>query len=159
MANGSFVRANIATDERDLDARLRAEADRSQRYNRQFSIIALRSGDASVSLDIEDLSDLLRPSDTVGQIGPGEYCILAAESPMDLARRIAERLWHHFSGRVPGSLSLGVAGYEGQEDTAAAVMDRARRAQAVSLARGGDQIAALSGLGVITVSDFAPERD
>jgi GGDEF domain-containing protein len=154
MSQAEHTGSIIAGSRQDLEARLRGEVNRGFRYFREFSVICLRPDEAEAAVDLVELANLLRPSDTIGEVEPGEYCIVAVESPLDLARRIAERILYHYVGRSPAPLSLGVAGFESVEDTAETILGRARTAQAFALAHGGNQVAALSRKGTITVSDF-----
>lgn len=158
---------NIAIDHETLGVRLIAEVDRCSRYFRSLSLIRFDyRGPAAIdcgSAPVEVLASIMRPSDTVTKLGQARYCVLAPESPVEVGRLIAERIWRWScehcadvrgeAGALP-DVSFGIAGFEGGPDSALDIYARAGSALAYAVSQGGNHVAIMNRGGLMSLSQL-----
>lgn len=160
---------NIALDHEALGLRLIAEVDRCSRYYRSLSLIRFDYHGLPVGQSngepVDAVAAILRPSDTVAKLGDSRYCVLAPESPVEVGRLIAERIWRWaqerpVSGREGAdpamALSFGIAGFEGRHDSALDIYARAGSALSYAVGQGGNRIAIMMRGGLMSVCGLTP---
>ncbi|AOV16490.1 hypothetical protein BJI67_04860 [Acidihalobacter aeolianus] len=135
---------------RAIDERLEEEVARVRRSGGDFSIALVdvdhfkqindryghASGDRALQIIARLLSVQLRRSDVVGRWGGEEFLFLFPGASAETAREVVDRVRRglceaptHFKGeRVSLSASFGIATWEGEADTSAALMQRADEA-------------------------------
>lgn len=128
---------------RQAEEQLTRELRRAERYGRQFSVLMLdidhfknlndRFGHLAGDDVLVDLARrierMVRAADTIARWGGEEFLLLAPETSLEDARRLAEMIRHHvdtntLAERHRITISLGVASYRGG-DTVQSVVARA----------------------------------
>jgi hypothetical protein len=119
---------------RSFDQILEGYVRAAHAANDAASLVLLSSGDAPLSLQaahtwIRTVRPQLRPTDLAGRLSSGEVGILLLETPPPGAQVVARRLARVFETRPHGSepaVRIGVASQNGDEPSAAELIERAR---------------------------------
>lgn len=141
--HGQIIQELVDTDQlthvanrRGLDAHLLSEIDRAGRMHRPLSVLMAdidhfkkvndRYGHPVGDLVLRQIADILRdsarPMDFVTRYGGEEFVMLLPESPLDMARNVAERIRQRIQGQsfgqvpYPITISVGVAQWRDEED-------------------------------------------
>jgi len=149
---------------RFLDQRLEEELNRGSRQKQEFSVLMLdldhfklyndRCGHIAGDKALKKLGQLLRRSaremDTVARYGGEEFCVLLPETGPEPARQAAERIRHSIEREpfyqedyLPGgrlTVSIGLASYPRDGDSAEALLDAADRALYKAKEKGRNQV-------------------
>ncbi|MDQ3863910.1 MAG: GGDEF domain-containing protein [Actinomycetota bacterium] len=132
---------------RELYSELKKETDKSERYGRPLSIIFFDldhfksvndtyghdCGDGVLREVVRATQRVLRATDRLGRWGGEEFVVLAPETDLRQASRLAERLRVEIANHRHGTgaavtASLGFAEYEATRDTAETLLKRADQA-------------------------------
>jgi diguanylate cyclase (GGDEF)-like protein len=156
---------------------LEAEVDRSQRYGSNFSVAYLdldgfkaindrhghEAGDAALRLIGSILSTRLREADVAARLGGDEFALLLAETDLNGARQLTERLRGTiFEGLRdrgwPVTVSVGLYSPAGTELDAREIVRRADRLMYDAKREGKDQIRGESAAPAPPVGDAGRDR-
>ncbi len=143
---------------RQAEEHLARELRRAERYGRVFSLVMVdidhfkelndrfghQAGDAVLVELAQRLSGLVRASDTIARWGGEEFLLLAPETRLEDARRLAENVRGHVGDQVLAerfevTVSLGVASYR-PGDTVASLVARADAALYLAKRGGRNQV-------------------
>jgi diguanylate cyclase (GGDEF)-like protein len=141
--HGQLIQELVDTDQlthvanrRGLDTHLLSEIDRAGRMHRPLSVLMVdidhfkkvndSYGHPVGDIVLRQIADILRDSarsmDFVTRYGGEEFVMLLPESPLDMARNVAERIRQRVEGQSfgqithPITISLGVAQWREEED-------------------------------------------
>ena len=139
------------------------ELDQCSRFGQTLSIMLIdldhfkvvndrfghATGDQVLSLMAQRMIAALRKVDQLGRIGGEEFLVYCPQTDLEGARALAERLREQviieaFPGLPVGdrvTLSIGLATWEGQEDTAERLLSRADKALYQAKAEGRNRVA------------------
>ena len=143
---------------RQAEEQLARELRRAERYGRTFSLLMLdidhfkdlndryghQAGD-DVLVDLaRRLGAMVRASDTVARWGGEEFLLVAPETPLDDARRLAEMIRrhvadNHLADRFQVTVSLGLASYR-PGDTVPSLVARSDAALYLAKRGGRNQV-------------------
>jgi diguanylate cyclase (GGDEF)-like protein len=145
------------------------ELHRSQRTGTPFSILMVdldhfkdvndtfghQGGDLALCAAVEEIQDSIRGIDVLGRWGGEEFTVLLPGASLEAAFVVAERVRRNIAGIslpmrtvtkrdetrfVTVTASVGLAAFQGEEDTIADVMQRADSALYQAKARGRNQV-------------------
>lgn len=125
-----------------FQAALLGEAERTERYGRQLSVVIAdldgfkaindrhghATGDTALTAIAAALQEGVRTADHVGRIGGDEFAVLVPETSMSEARELVQRLQAAVAAVAmpePLTLSFGLASWTGPGDSPAELLRRA----------------------------------
>ncbi|ACY14009.1 sigma 54-interacting transcriptional regulator [Haliangium ochraceum] len=148
VTSGLERRHDIA-EAAELDARLAAEADRGQRYQRSFALVMmqLQGSDEAIDEALDRLVARVRPMDTLAEYSPSEYAVLVPETDaatgMDAARELLrtarEQHLDSLQARAPVHVRAGLAVFPRHASQAGELLSRAQGALRRALAEDVDE--------------------
>lgn len=143
-----------------LDERLQVELERVGRYGAPLSLLMVdvdrlkaindrhghRAGDAALRHVAAAIGAGSRRTDAAGRWGGDEFLVVASGTPLEAAATLAERICEGVRAgarEVAVTVSIGVTESRGQQESPAAVLDRADRALYAAKGAGRDRVVAL----------------
>ncbi len=168
--HGKIIQELVDTDQlthvanrRGLDGHLLSEIDRAGRMHRPLSVLMAdidhfkkindRYGHPVGDIVLRQIADILRdsarPMDFAARYGGEEFVMLLPESPLDMARNVAERIRQRIEGQnfgqipYPITISIGVAQWH-EEEAPEQLLARVDAALYLSKQQGRNRVSTLA---------------
>ncbi len=146
-----------ALTRRNLTEVCQLELERCNRHGRAMSILLIdidhfkaindnfghQAGDRVLVQFVSAVTTLLRSADAIGRLGGEEFVVVLPETPIEVARVVAERIRAKVRDlQTPGkfTVSIGVTTNRARDDSVDALMARADDAMYRAKERGRDQV-------------------